>query len=256
MSAAPTTGPAPLAVTFDGSESTDPDGTVVSWAWSFGDGATGTGSQTSHVYPTPGFYNVNLTVTDNSGAAALTSTSIVVTTPGASTGFRAPSANAAQISSAGDNNGYQASPANAYANDSAVATDTNSGTNNNASCTNNGKDKHRYYNYNLSIPTTAVIQGIQVSLDARADAADGSPKICVQLSWDGGTSWTAAKSTTTLSTTEATYTLGGATDTWGHTWITSNFSNTSFQIRVIDVARNGSRDFFLDYIAVNVLYQP
>jgi uncharacterized repeat protein (TIGR03803 family) len=176
--------------------------------------------------------------------------------PGTSTGFLSPSANAAQTSSAGDNNGYQTSPANAYANDSSVATDTNSGTNTNTSCTNNGKDKHRYYNYNFNIPATAVLQGIQVRLDARADAMSGSPKICVQLSWDGGTTWTTAKSTTTLSTTEATYTLGSISDTWGHTWTSSNFSNTNFRIRVNDVAKNTSRDFFLDYVAVNVTYQP
>jgi PKD repeat protein len=256
MSATPTTGAAPLTVTFDGSGSTDPDGTVTSWEWSFGDGTFGTGSQTTHVYSTPGTYNANLTVTDNSGESSLTSASIIVTTPGTSTGFLSPSANAAQTSSAGDNNGYQTSPANAYANDSSVATDTNSGTNTNTSCTNNGKDKHRYYNYNFNIPATAVLQGIQVRLDARADAMSGSPKICVQLSWDGGTTWTTAKSTTTLSTTEATYTLGSMSDTWGHTWTSSNFSNTNFRIRVNDVAKNTSRDFFLDYVAVNVMYQP
>jgi hypothetical protein len=176
--------------------------------------------------------------------------------PGTSTGFLPPSANAAQTSSAGDNNGYQTSPANAYANDSSVATDTNSGTNTNTSCTNTGKDKHRYYNYNFNIPAAAVIKGIQVRLDARADAKSGSPKICVQLSWDGGTTWTTAKSTTTLSTTEATYTLGGIADTWGRTWTSGDLSNANFRIRVIDVASNTSRDFFLDYMAVNVTYQP
>jgi hypothetical protein len=174
--------------------------------------------------------------------------------PGTSTGFLSPSANAAQTSGAGDNNGYQTSPANAYANDSVVASDTNSGTNNNTSCTNKGKDKHSYYNYNFNIPATAVIQGIQVRLDARADAAAGSPKICVQLSWDGGTTWTAAKSTTTLSTTEATYTLGTTSDKWGRTWAPGNFSNANFRLRVINVASNTSRDFFLDYVAVNVIY--
>ncbi len=179
-------------------------------------------------------------------------------TPAASTstGFLSPSANAAQTSSAGDNNGYQTSPANAYANDSSVATDTNSGTNTNTSCTNTGKDKHRYYNYNFNIPVTAAIQGIQVRLDARADATSGSPKICVQLSWDGGTTWTTARSTTTLSTTETTYTLGNSSDTWGRTWTPSNFSNADFRIRLIDVASNTSRDFFLDCVAVNVTYQP
>jgi hypothetical protein len=199
--------------------------------------------------PTPGPTN---TPTNTPVPPTPTNTPVAST----STGFLSPSANAAQTSSAGDNNGYQTGPANAYANDSSVATDTNSGRNTNTSCTNNGKDKHRYSNYNFNIPATAVIQGIQVRLDARADATGGSPKICVQLSWDGGTTWTTAKSTTTLSTTEATYTLGSISDTWGRTWTSSNFSNANFRLRVIDVASNTSRDFFLDYVAVNVTYQP
>jgi hypothetical protein len=124
------------------------------------------------------------------------------------------------------------------------------------SCTNNGKDKHRYYNYNLNIPATAAIKGIQVRLDARADATNGSPKICVQTSWNGGITWTTAKSTTNLSTTEATYIIGGTSDTWGRTWTPGNFNNANFRIRVIDVASNINRDFFLDYVAVNVTYQP
>ena len=255
MTAAPSAGIAPLTVAFDGSGSIPNGSPLVSWTWSFGDGSSGSGTQVTHVYLTPGTSAVVLTVTDSLGASGFAVNSIVVTAPAptntpvpptptntpaasTSTGFLSPSANAAQTSSAGDNNGYQTSPANAYANDSSVATDTNSGTNTNTSCTNSGKDNHRYYNYNINIPATAVIQGIQVRLDARADATGGSPKICVQLSWDGGTTWTTAKSTTTLSTTEATYTLGSISDTWGRTWTPGNFSNANFRIRVIDVASN------------------
>jgi len=180
MSATPSTGIAPLTVAFDGSGSIPHGNPLVSWTWSFGDGSSGSGAQTTHVYLTPGTYTASLTVTDSLGVTSLpATTSIVVSAPtptpvptntpapGSSTGFLSPSANAAQTSSAGDNNGYQTSPENAYANDSSVATDTNSGTNTNTSCTNNGKDKHRYYNYNLNIPATVVIQGIQVRLDAR-----------------------------------------------------------------------------------------
>ena len=102
----------------------------------------------------------------------------------------------------------------------------------------------------------AVVQGIQVRLDARADAGSNKPKLCVQISWNGGSSWTTAKQTTNLTATETSYTLGGTSDTWGRTWTVGDFSNTNFRIRVIDVAGNGNRDFFLDYIAVNVTYQP
>jgi len=56
------------AVTFNGSGSSDSDGTITSYAWDFGDGTSGTGSIVSHAYSTSGSKTVTLTVTDNSGA--------------------------------------------------------------------------------------------------------------------------------------------------------------------------------------------
>jgi hypothetical protein len=94
-----------------------------------------------------------------------------------------------------------------------------------------------------------------VRLDARADATGGAPRMCVQLSWNGGTSWTTAKTTANLTTSEATYTLGGAADTWGRTWSLGDFSNANFRVRIINVASNTSRDFSLDWVAVRVTYQ-
>ncbi|MGY1809659.1 PKD domain-containing protein [Blastococcus sp. SYSU D00669] len=57
-----------LTVAFDASASTDGDGTVASYAWSFGDGATGTGATASHTYGATGTYTAVLTVTDDKGA--------------------------------------------------------------------------------------------------------------------------------------------------------------------------------------------
>jgi len=176
--------------------------------------------------------------------------------PSVSTGFRSPAANAAVTTGAGDNNGYQTNPANAYGNDALFATDTKSGSNTNTSCTNTGKDKHNFYNYSFGVPSTAVIKGIEVRLDARSDSTNGSPHTCVQISWDGGVTWTATQQTATLSTSEATYILGSPTDLWGATWTPGNFSNANFRVRIIDVASNGSRDFYLEYVAVNITYQP
>ena len=159
-------------------------------------------------------------------------------------------------SGAGDNNGYQTNPANASADDNQYAVDTNSGTNSNTSCTNSGKDKHNYYNYGLNIPGAATISGIEVRLNARADSTSGAPKLCVQISWNGGASWTAAKSTATLTTSEAAYTLGGVANNWGRTWAGGDFNDANFRVRVIDVSSSTARDFSLDWIAVNVRYQP
>jgi hypothetical protein len=165
-------------------------------------------------------------------------------------------AQTAVTSSAGDNNGYQTNPANAFTDDSTFAIDTNSGNASGTSCTGTGKDKHIFHDHNFNLPPTALVQGIEVRLDARADATGGSPRICVQISWDGGTTWTTAKQTSTLSATETTYTLGSLNDLWGRTWTAGDFTNANFRIRVIDVANNTSRDFSLDYIAVNITYQP
>jgi PKD repeat protein len=79
-SAGPTSGIAPLAVSFDGTASHDPDGSIASYAWTFGDGATGTGSTASHTYASPGSYTASLTVTDNRGATGSTSVGITATT--------------------------------------------------------------------------------------------------------------------------------------------------------------------------------
>ncbi len=80
-SADPTSGTAPLPVEFDGSGSIDPDGSIASWDWTFGDGATGTGESVSHVFSAPGSYPVELTVTDDQQASATTSVLVTVSAP-------------------------------------------------------------------------------------------------------------------------------------------------------------------------------
>lgn len=48
--------------------SQDPDGSIVSWFWDFGDGATSTDHSPTHKYSDKGNFTVTLTVTDNDGA--------------------------------------------------------------------------------------------------------------------------------------------------------------------------------------------
>jgi len=71
FAATPTAGPAPLRVRFDATGSDDPDGTIVSYRWDFGDGKTAAGAKTRHRYKTVGNFEVELTVTDDAGATAV-----------------------------------------------------------------------------------------------------------------------------------------------------------------------------------------
>ena len=66
------------AVPFDASASSDADGFITNYAWSFGDGTGASGVKTSHAYSLPGTYTVSLTVTDNSGNTAFVSAPEVI----------------------------------------------------------------------------------------------------------------------------------------------------------------------------------
>ncbi len=78
----PPQAPAPVNVTFNGGLfSVDLDGTIVSYAWNFGDNTTGSGSVVTHTYSTAGNYPVTLTVTDNAGNTASTSVVVIVLAP-------------------------------------------------------------------------------------------------------------------------------------------------------------------------------
>lgn len=89
----PVSGAAPLAVAFDGTASTDADGTIASYAWTFGDGASASGATASHTYTTAGTYTAQLTVGDNQGATGTTTLTVVVqagaTAPPAPSNLRA-----------------------------------------------------------------------------------------------------------------------------------------------------------------------
>jgi len=203
----------------------------------------------TYYYVARAFYQSWESVNSNE-ASATVSTAI-------NTGFLSPSAQAAVTTGSGDNNGFQTNPTNAFANDGAFAEDTNSSTGAPDTCASTSKDRHRFYNYGFTIPAGSSINGIEVRLDAWADSTVGSPFMCVELSWDGGTTWTAVpKTTSTLGSSEATFFLGSASDTWDRTWSDTEFSNANFRVRVTNVSTNAQRDFRLDWVPVQVTYTP
>ncbi len=74
-----------LGCSFDGTGSSDPDGTIVAWNWDFGDGSTGTGATPNHTYATADTFTVELTVTDDDGETHSTSNTVTTTDPPAGT---------------------------------------------------------------------------------------------------------------------------------------------------------------------------
>ncbi|MFQ5632906.1 MAG: PKD domain-containing protein, partial [bacterium] len=66
-------------VNLDGSSSFDPDGSIASYAWNFGDGATASGAVVNHTYSATGTYTASLTVTDNDGLTAQDAAIVTIT---------------------------------------------------------------------------------------------------------------------------------------------------------------------------------
>jgi len=93
VSANPISGTAQLNVTFSGSGSSDPDGTISNYSWSFGDGSGANGMVVDHTYTSAGQYTAVLTVTDNEGA---TDTATVVITVAAAAN-QAPTADISAV---------------------------------------------------------------------------------------------------------------------------------------------------------------
>ncbi len=80
----PYTGTEDIAVTFNGSGSSDPDGDALTYSWNFGDGSTGTGVNPTHIYTAGGTYEVKLVVNDgrvNSNPSVTTATITEVNDP-------------------------------------------------------------------------------------------------------------------------------------------------------------------------------
>ena len=153
-SASPLSGPAPLTVNFDGSGSSDPDGALASYAWDFGDGTGAAGVTAGHTYNTPGTYAARLTVTDDRGATATATLTVVAraATPAAPAALTATAVSASRIDlawtdRAGDEQGFRVErcPGTGCTNFSQIATvAANAG-----AFSNTGLSKNTVYTYRV-----------------------------------------------------------------------------------------------------------
>ncbi|KKS03391.1 hypothetical protein A2W70_00095 [Candidatus Curtissbacteria bacterium RIFCSPLOWO2_02_41_11] len=156
------------------------------------------------------------------------------------TDYKSPTAEEAS-----DGNGLENNPEGAFEDGGTVASHTN----------NTAGESHIFYNYNpFDIPEGSTINGIEVRTDWYLDSTGGTNSLDVDLSWDGGDSWTDPKSDITETDEEHVASLGAASDTWGRTWNADDFTNENFRVRVTMNTTSSGRDFFLDWIPVRVYY--
>jgi hypothetical protein len=160
----------------------------------------------------------------------------------------------------GDGTGYNNGglQANACADDGLTAADNKSGNTTSTLCTNTGKDRHRFWNFGLTaVPPTATILGVEVQVKVGTNNNAGITLVCAELSWNGGTTWSPLIRSVAIPNTALTvYTMGGQADTWGRTWAGTDFTNTNFRVRLIDVSDSTNKNFLLDFVKVRVTYAP
>ena len=163
------------------------------------------------------------------------------------TGFVSPSQQQATSGGSGGN-GFESNPTAAFADGGAFASNVRG-----------PGDRHLYYAYGLAISSLCDVVGIEVRLDWWVSLTPPDDSMSVELSWNGGATWTAAKTDPNETTTEHTAVLGGAADTWGHAWTPQELTDANFRVRVTSGCSGVTcaiQDSFLDWVPVKVYVQP
>src|SRR3989338_1647907 len=135
-----------------------------------------------------------------------------------------------------------------------TTTRINTSNNSDAACsaTCDNTDDAQLSDYSFGIPSGATINGIEVVAEmAEGGSADNIP-VGFSLSWNDGLSWTSVKTATVDGTTDTDYTLGDSSDTWGRSWIDTEFADGTFRMRL---DKNPTVDNLLvDYLRLKVFY--
>jgi hypothetical protein len=179
--------------------------------------------------------------TSSTSTSSTSSTSLPPCVPGA-TIFRNPTQQAADTG--GDHDGFEVTPTNAFVDDTSPARNSNG-----------SGDRHRFYGYGLTVPAGCAVKGIEVKLDWKLNNVTGTSSMGVELSSDGGSTWTASKTDPVETGTFHQATLGGPADLWGRAWTPADVGN-GFRVRVQCNSTAVGKDFFLDWVAVRVTYGP
>ena len=124
---------------------------------------------------------------------------------------------------------------------------------NNRTSANSQDDDVLYYDFGLTIPPAAIINGIEVSTEGYTSSTRQTE---IFLSWNGGTSYTsgAGIKTTDMTTTESTRIFGGSSDTWGRTWTGSEFSDSNFRVKLDATSAGPGPILYIDQLQIKIHY--
>src|SRR5258706_567446 len=114
-------------------------------------------------------------------------------------------------------------------------------------------------NFNITaIPSGSTIDGIEVTVEGLITSGSGL-QANVALAYVGTTTYTTGTGgpnpgvrPTVLTSTELTYTLGGATSTWGRTWAVGDFTNANFAVKLTSTGSGGT--ISVDQVKVKIYY--
>jgi hypothetical protein len=140
-------------------------------------------------------------------------------------------------------------------------------TNNNSYATSNTNNQQQQWRDFGLAPTLAANQsmttpiGIEVRFTkANVSATCANSQIRVDLSWNGGATWSSTQTTANLTTTNLNVTFGSAANTtvWGaHSWTYSDFTDTNFRIRftALKGCATAGTTLRLDMLEIRVSYR-
>jgi PKD repeat protein len=207
-----------LSCSFDGSGSTDSDGTIASYSWGFGDGAASSGVTATHTYGHSGTYSVSLTVTDDRGRSSTASKDVAVTNLAPTAAFTVTCTSLRctfDASGSADRDGTIATYAWNFGDETTGTVTTKS----------TAHDYPKAANYTVTLTVTDNAGGSApasqrinpISLSARGSKQGGQQK--VDLSWNGvtGASYDVYRNgakIVTVSTTAYTDTVAKGTGTY------------------------------------------
>jgi hypothetical protein len=117
--------------------------------------------------------------------------------------------------------------------------------------TNRAEDNEQdYYEFDFgTFENCTIIDSILVEFDAYSTT--GTQQYDVKLSWDGGSSWTSAKNSGNLPTTDTDTYISLSNDTWGRTWNKNELANTEF---IVYFLHKNAGTSYLDHVRVKIYY--